>query len=304
MSIWKAKYKYIRFLALLAILGFVTKRVVCEWHSVKFYPLQINYAQLLLSFAGLWTMYILSAILWRQLLSRFDGRISLFKGVAVWLYSQLGKYLPGRGFIYLGRIFLCERYGVSKVNSFVSGVLEFSFQMLSAFIFILIALPIMSDLPNVTYAGWVVFFILVGLVIIHPKCFKWFINKMLSLIKKQAVEIDLTYADMLLYLVLYIFLHMLAGFSFFLFFRAFYNMPLGSSIFISASFIISYTVGILSFLAPAGIGVQEGLLLVFLNNRVPSGVVVQVVLFSRLWTMAADFIAAGLIFILGRRNGN
>ena len=99
-------------------------------------------------------------------------------------------------------------------------------------------------------------------------------------------------------------MHILAGFSFFFFFSAFYNLPLGSSVFVSASFIISYTIGILSFLAPAGIGVQEGVLLILLNSRVPSGVVVQVVLFSRLWTVTADFIAAGLAFVLNRRDRN
>lgn len=304
VSIWKSKYKYIRILIVLVIFGFIFKRVADDWDKIIAQPLHIDYVQLFLSYIGLCLVYILCAIFWRQILNRFQSRLTLLQGMRVWLYSQLGKYLPGKGFIYLGRTFLCQKYGIDSRNSLASSAVEVGLHFLSASILILVSLPFLANFPNFIHQWWIVLFVLFGLVIMHPRLFTFIINKALTLFKKQKIELNMTYAEMIRYLFVYLFLQFLAGLSFLFFVRTFSPVSLENAIFVIISFIAAYLIGALSFLAPAGLGVREGILLILLNNVIPSAVVVQVALFSRLWTVIADLGGAGSAFALRKIDGS
>jgi hypothetical protein len=58
----------------------------------------------------------------------------------------------------------------------------------------------------------------------------------------------------------------------------------------------AWVLGFLSFLAPGGLGVREGILVYLLGFHLPSHVAIVVTLLSRLWVTAAELMGTALAF--------
>jgi uncharacterized membrane protein YbhN (UPF0104 family) len=58
----------------------------------------------------------------------------------------------------------------------------------------------------------------------------------------------------------------------------------------------AWVIGFLSFLAPGGLGVREGILVYLLGFYLPSHVAIVVTLLSRLWVTAAELMGMALTF--------
>jgi uncharacterized membrane protein YbhN (UPF0104 family) len=59
-------------------------------------------------------------------------------------------------------------------------------------------------------------------------------------------------------------------------------------------------VGLLVIIAPAGIGVKEGVMLILLSNYLPQDISLIISVFSRLWSTLADLIVGVIGGVLTR----
>jgi len=272
-----------------------------NWQKIAAFPLQIKPAWFLLSYLGLFCSYILSAAVWVNISNRFQSRLKFAEGCRVWFYSQPAKYLPGKGFIYLSRSILGKRHGLEYKNSLAGSAVELAVQLLSAFILVLGAVFFITGFRGFILGWrWIVVCVALGFIVIHPGIFTFIANRLLAIFKKERITLDITYAGMLGYLIAYMFINAIMGLSFYAFSRSLYPVHLHLAHFFAIAYIASFSIGILSFLTPAGIGVREGLLLVCLNTMLPQPAGLQIALLSRLWSVGWDVLSAGSIWLKER----
>ena len=246
-------------------------------------------------FLMLWWLAL--SIVWSLLIRRLRVRLSLRKGFKFWALSQLGSYLPGKLWYALGRAYLCAKENIEKSTTIASVLLEAALIVIAAGFVFLLALPfMMSDHPVslIPYLS----VIPVGLLIIHPFPFGKVFNFLIRRLKGAEVEFSLSYLQMLCFMGLYLTLWLLCGLAFFLFVNSIHRVGWDKFIPITGTFAAAWIVGFLSFIAPGGLGVREGVLSVLLASYIPAPIAIVVALLSRIWFITAQLVCAAVAWRL------
>ena len=135
-----------------------------------------------------------------------------------------------------------------------------------------------------------IIFIIGVLIFIQPKIFFFFINLGLKLIKKEPIEKKyfLTEIEITKYLILYSIGNILNGIALFIFINSIIEFPLKYLIPTIGIFVFAGVIGLLAIFAPAGFGVREGIIILFLQNYMPLEIAILISILSRLWVTIAD----------------
>jgi uncharacterized membrane protein YbhN (UPF0104 family) len=104
-------------LAVGVIFFFIARSLIANWDELAEADLHFDIWLLLASLLilGIWMMA--QAYIWHLLTVANGAHIPLPRAMAAWLYSQLGKYVPGKVFLYLGRVHLYSREAAARGRS-------------------------------------------------------------------------------------------------------------------------------------------------------------------------------------------
>ena len=94
-----------------AVFFFVGLVIWRNWSEIRDADFDLDPGLLVLSMALVGLYFVGRALLWHFLTTRAAVAIGPGEAVAAWFYSQLGKYLPGKVFLYLGRLHYYRRRG-------------------------------------------------------------------------------------------------------------------------------------------------------------------------------------------------
>jgi len=214
---------------------------------------------------------------------------------------MLGKYIPGKIMLPLGRVYLYKDKNVSSIEVLSLFFLETLAQAGGAFFLIIVTGP----LSGISSGLKVNFYWMMGgalLLFSHPKIIEWIFNVVLRTIKSQEIKINEGYPKILFLILLNaINLGLIGGFSFYLLISSFYCISVSKILFIAMALGISSLSGLIAFFAPAGIGVREGVLIYFLNFFLPPHLSVLVSIISRLWLTICEIILISFAYILKKQ---
>jgi glycosyltransferase 2 family protein len=90
------------------------------------------------------------------------------------------------------------------------------------------------------------------------------------------------------------------GAAFALFIHSVVGVELESVLPLAGVNALSFLVGYLVFLPPAGLGAREGVMAVLLRPFAPVAIAAVLAVLARLWTVAAELLAAGLVMLFTR----
>ncbi|NIA23825.1 MAG: hypothetical protein GWP03_06695, partial [Proteobacteria bacterium] len=293
-NFWKNPVvKFVGAVLILILLAYVLRPFVKNWdETVKlfktFKPLSLLAGIILLSLT-----VCAYPLIWRSILSKFGTRIGVKQAYKAWVYSNVGKYIPGKIWQFAGRIMLTkEAYGevivitmlLETVISGVAAITVFLWGTLIGGIFTAVWVKYLSiSLP-------------ILIVLLHPFFLKQ-ILKILSKIRKVELHKQFTmkYTDILMYLVIYIFLWIMTG-------LAFWIMFFGSAIRINlidlaSSYALSWILGYASLFAPGGLGVREGAIAFLLNLKYPAVVSSTFAVLTRISFVVTDFLLFGVFYL-------
>jgi hypothetical protein len=292
-------------LGLLVVAGtllFLVNRLVRDWNRVPWSDIHLNYPLLLAAFGVALFVYLpLFGVNWRVLLRSLGVRLPLLDSIAILCVSQLGKYIPGKVWFALGRIYLARRRGVPEAGTVVSTLMETGFALLSAALLFGLSLLLLPSgtVPGRTYLAFLV--IPPCLVLIYPPVLSRFINWLLARLKRPRVEINLTLARVLAVVGLYILMWLAQGIGFYLLVNSFYRLPLDRLPMLVGGYAIAWILGFLSLITPAGLGVREGILTFALRFVMPEPVAIIAALLARVWITVAEVAAAAVMTPLLRK---
>jgi hypothetical protein len=289
-----------RWAVVVVIFFFIGRSLALNWDELQAADLHFDAPLLLISMALLAVWMLGQALIWHLLTITSQVAIPLPKALAAWFYSQLGKYLPGKVFLYLGRLHFYVRegrpigpvtvaFGVETIGNFASAI------------FTVLVAVLTVDAPALDPYRWALGAALVALLIaLHPRVIGWLIAIAARVLHRRAFEVTLTYPQLLRYLGLYVVNWLLFGVALYVFIRSFYPLELSSILYLTGAFSFAGMMGIIAVFAPSGLGVREGILALFLGQVMPVPVALVVSVASRVWLTIIELGSAGLVYLMIR----
>ena len=305
INAWRKYTKVVGILFVAAIIFYLGYKLYRSWNDIPFEQIRVNYYWAGISFFGLSASFICTIIGWQRILSSLNQRIGFKKSWWVVTGSYLAKYIPGHVWVIGGRMYLCKKEGISEKISGTGVILEMIAVLLAVLLVFSMSFPFLVShgLP-----GWIWYLIIpvpFAAVLffspILPKTLKWTADKVL----KKELKLEMRKGDLLESLGLFILSSILQGISFFLLIKSVYPLSYAYIPDIIGIYNGSWAIGFLSFIAPAGLGIREGVLTLFLNHYMPLPVAIIIAALTRLWITVFEVIMAlvGLKFMNIRKTG-
>lgn len=244
--------------------------------------------------------FFLQAFVWDRCLGRLGYDMGGLAPYATWFLSQVVKYVPGKVMLPLYRVMFCSRRGVPKTHTLLSILVEVVLMTVSSMLVFFAMLPFLSrNLDDRIALPMLVLCCVAGMVVIHPKVLNFGLNLALRIVRRDPVRIDFSYRALLGLLAIYCLAWLVYGLAtVFVLMSVAEPWDVGLRFYfaVSAGFLISWTLGFLSFMTPGGIGVREAILTAVLAPFVTTSVALTVSVLGRLVWMASEMIGAALTF--------
>ena len=240
------------------------------------------------------------ASLWHYLTYLNGCAISYPEALTAYLYSILGKYIPGKVFMLLARIPPYDEQGKSIAKVTVCFFLENICTLLgAAFLFLVSLFFFPNDLLK-QYQWAAIGLVIAFFICINPKIINFFLKYLGKLFKKDNLQIPISYMQMIKVVALFVLNWMVSGTGFYLLSRSIYPVPWSEYPYAAGVFGISCIIGILAVFAPSGIGVREGIMVMGLGLIMPEQYAVIISIVSRLWMSVSELILIGIAWIVNR----
>lgn len=280
-------------LLIILIFYFLGAQLFKNWRQLSNYDLKVNYTLLGVSFIFLFINSGFSALVWNKILKLLNVLLSFKKSFKIMYLSQLAKYIPGKIWAYFWQVYLCESEGIRKSHTVLSLLLQTAFYSIACvFIFWLSYFfwPSMRWLVNLA----LIFFIVLGLIFLHPKIFKPSLNFFLGKIRKKTIKFEYNYSQVLLVFLILMVDWITYTIALYFLINSFYSITLRQILIFTGISAISWLAGYLSFISPAGLGVREGTQTLLLIAFVPLPIAIIISLAERVWITLGE-IACALI---------
>lgn len=237
------------------------------------------------------------AFIWRLLLSSMGAELTPKQSrelLGVYGKAWLGRYLPGSATWVIGKIYFASNLGVSKTKLAVSSVME---AMLQLVIVIALASALLVFDPRIAELGqgYELLLILVavlGLLSVYPKVFNRVTAWVYKLIRKSTIsESDLLSNKAVLNATgLFTLTSILNAVSLLMVALAFDASLIENSFLILGIASLASAVSILVVIAPAGIGVREGIQIIGLSLITSPEMALAITVMMRVMSIIWDLV--------------
>jgi uncharacterized membrane protein YbhN (UPF0104 family) len=310
----KTTYKrikpYLRWVILALTLSFILHTLRLNWQQVltlRFTSYAI--AELLLALGVTLSAHIWSGWVWYGIMHSLNAPVPQTWTIITYLKTNLGKYLPGNIWHFVGRIQFLREYGTPTGVAITGVVLEPLLMSVAALAIVLVSLP--STLIQL-------FILIAVLVALHPRILNPILKWLAQAKLKQADQLDaepLEAAHLeqnasipklhrypwrpLLGEVGFV---MFRGLGFILCFMALYSLDFSDTWRLVGAFSFGWLLGLIVPGAPGGLGVFEATVLAVLTPQFPAAIVLGAVALYRLNSTLAELLGAGLAVLDERWN--
>jgi len=267
-------------LLILAVLAFALYQNRHQFQQASF---SLDYPMAALALA-LWVgAYLLFAMGWTLVLRALGSPVGWWKASRVFFLSQGLKYIPGSVVYAFGRVYLAQEAGVRAIPAAIGLALESFLALGTAILVFLALLPLglVQDLPTPLIAGALVgvVAILVSLPLVLGR---------LSAFYAHTGPVDLSYTMLALLSGFYVIIWLVVGFACFASLKS-----LGSGfnlgfVQVLGIYALSWAAGLVAVFAPGGVGVRDGLLILFLSRFVPLPVAAMGAAVLRVQTLVVE----------------
>lgn len=238
---------------------------------------------------------------WRDLLDAQRPGLELRQLARVFFVSQLGKYLPGGIWNIVAAAELGKDHQISRVHSVVvmlqSTVVSIATGLLVGILGVLAG-------PSRVWAStwWVLFVLPVVLIALAPPVVNRLTTFTMRVLKRGPLEMRATWSSIGLATAWSVVSWVFSGAQVWLLGVGLgLEASLQSFLLCVQAYALAWTVGFIVKIAPAGIGVREGVLGLLLANVLTSGGVIALVLLARVVVTVADVLLGAIFLPKGAR---
>lgn len=261
--------RLLQFLVIGLILYFWGLHLQRNWSDLTSYQWHVNYSFFAIAFLFA-ILYPLSlAICWWLVLTKLGVHAKFCLAAKIWFSSIPIRYLPGTIWHFLGRVHLCSEAEIPRAKAFLSILIEQGLLVLSACLIFPIPLVLWMKEPQRT--GLVPILLLIPLVflLLYPKVLLRVLDRGLRLLHRQPTDWKFEYRDSLLLLAYYCVPLPLSGLALYSVIYSLHPLSISHLPFVVGASSVAWLIGYLAFLAPTGLGVREGIIVVLLSIYLP-----------------------------------
>ena len=286
----------------ITVLVYAVRALRRQWStaSVDLRQLHPNWLWIGLSGVLFLATYAVLIEMWREVLRGWGSRLRFWVAARIWTVSNLGRYVPGK-VVQIGAMgVMAERAGVSPVAATGSAILNVVVNLIAGFIVVAVFGWPLLQLQEVGGTRTALLFVVVcvGALVLLPLVLPPTL-RVLSRVTARDFNIGaLPRVSILISLVGNIIAWLLYGAAFAIFARGVSGSSQGPFTAYVAVYALSYLVGYLVLIAPAGAGFREAAMIALLpaaHLADPAQAAVLAVT-SRLWLTALE-IAPGALFL-------
>lgn len=294
----KTVIKFVKYTLVLLMFFFIIKFLYANINTLNFDEIHFNYFYLGLSVLIYLAHILCNAVIWYFITKQNQCNMGFFETLKVRIFSDFGKYIPGKVFAYGILFYSYDQKAISKKKIMFCSFQELILGTLAAVIIALVSI-FFSDIAilhkyNLIFLGLAI----ICFVIMHPVILKFITNFFLRTFKKESISITSTYSQMLIILGLFLVSWLVFGWAFYFFINSFFQYSINSYFFTTGAFAIAGLIGFVALFAPAGIGVREGILIFILTFIFPAAIATLISLISRIWMTICELLLLGIVFSL------
>lgn len=285
---------------ILACFLYIGQLLARNVESLRAHEFHLRWPPLLASLP-LGLLYLLGrAYVWHRIVQRVIGPHPLRTNLLSWMASLAGKYLPGKVFLLLGRVYFYRRHGAATARVSLGFLLEACCSALATLAVFALAAAYQSDRSAITLLPGLAAVAVGLLVVTHPAVLRGLLGLALRIARQPPMDVDLRWSDVAAWSGLIALDWCVLGAGFYLMLGSVIDVPLSLYPFLTGSFALAGVVGVLALFAPSGIGVREGVLAFTLAQVLPEGVAAVAALLSRIWITLAEALCAGAALWVSR----
>jgi hypothetical protein len=292
---WVARLKAVLQAALIIIVVvFVIRYFAQQWPAIPFDLLRANWPQILLALLSMALGYSLLPLGSWRIITAMGHALTRLNVGRIFFVSNMGKYLPGGIWAFPGRALFYQRAEVPTADAISAVFWEIVLLIMSAALVGLAVTPLLLQFapPPLVGAGIALYAGVLALVLFMPP-------PLLERFNITAISTGAKLHTMGVYLVSWV----IMGLSFVLITGVFTGpLTVSEVIQLGGLYMFSWVAGFVVVIAPSGIGVRDGLLVVglllFLEPPLPGAIAIIARL---LWTLA-ELLALAITLVAVRLN--
>ncbi|MER5420568.1 lysylphosphatidylglycerol synthase transmembrane domain-containing protein [Streptosporangium roseum] len=292
--------RLVRIAFLVVALGFGAWVVAEQWEEIRAGFARLSWQSLVLSLVAVVAALCSGMMTWRALLADLGSPLPFRQAAKVFFVGQLGKYIPGSIWPVLAQMEMGRELGVPRSRSAAAFFLTMPVQLGSGLV--ISAVTLLAALPG-TAAPYAWVFLLIPLlaVVFEPRVINAVLGFGLRKLRREPLERPLTRRGMLTALGWALLGWTAYGLHLAAVVHEFGPSGMSAVVFSIGAFALSWCLGIMTFVVPAGAGVREAAMVVVLAPVLDRGSAIAVALCSRIVIILGDLVCAGAAGLSARR---
>ncbi len=281
-----------KFLVPLVVTFFIGRAIYGNWQQVREAEWHLRPAYLLASLLLCSPWFAVRPLVWGLILGRFDHPIPFRAAFRIFRLSELSRYVPGTVWQYLSRVYLAKAFGVGATVCLVATLIETVLLTLAALPPALWNLQALMPQLGRYHRIVLIVFPLLGLLVLHPRLLNLWVGFVSKRLGQPFTGLKMRWSTIAAVWLLYLVVWLLHVFGVALFVRGVMLLPWEHVPLVASDYAAAWLIGMLTMIAPAGMGIRDGALGLLLSLLVPLGTALTLALGIRLWLTFIELIWA------------
>lgn len=285
-------------LALAAIgIYFVSRLTNHDWSVVRHSIDHLHWPTLLAGGGAFLIYFLCRAIGWHLILRALHTELSIKKAAPIWLIAELGRYIPGNIWSFLGRTRLARHEGIDLTTTTVSLAIEMILLIVSSLVYAVLFFALPS--PAVPLAVRVIGAVTtVGLLIafffVSPTKLMRLFGRLTR--RQQLAELPISRDRLALALVPLVVGWGAYGLGSYLVVRALDISIVATATWTVSGFVVAWLIGYAAVVTPMGLGIREAIIIAILGPVTSWGGAGLTAVATRLWLTVCEVAITGVAF--------
>ena len=274
------------------VVAFFIGRLIHEnWQQVRSEPWRLDFGLLALSFALGAAWHLVRPLGWTRLIRGFGHDVGYWEIYRIYRKSEASRYVPGGIWQFASRIYLTRTHGVSAAVCLAATLLDMTLAGLAAMV------------PSAWLAGsaitslgpWQRFallaFPLFACMLVYPSVFNAWAAPVARRLGQPFRRLKIGAREMLVLWAMYVGASTLLGLAMATFALALLPVvDAGQFAYVAGCYVLAWVAALLTMIAPAGMGVREGILGLLLSRTLASGTAMTLAVAMRLWAVSMELV--------------
>ncbi len=275
----------------LILVSFIGHMIHGNWQQIRTEPWRLEVGWLVLSFTLAAAWYLVRPLGWKLLLHGFGHDVPYRELFRVYRKSELSRFVPGGIWQFAARIYLTRRFGVGAAACLAATMLDMTLAALAA----IVPATWLAGSAATTLSPWqeatLLAFPAIACLLVVPRVFNAWAEPLARLLRQPFERLEMGAWQMIGVWAMYCLMWTLLALAMASYARALLTDVDGQQFtLIAGCYALAWVLALLTMVAPAGVGVREGILGLLLGQVLATGTALALAVAMRLWVVGMELV--------------